>query len=403
MSSMTQAVAAPTGLEVESTGFSLVRGGPLYALQRAVGLTTAPNDGAIQRGLLLAAIAWLPLVALAFVDGVAVGAPGPASLLTDYAAWARFAIAVPLFVAVEPIADRWVAVTTQYLVTSGIVGEAARPAFDAALERAGRRRDSWRNELVILVLAYAVANASAGVRAAVPEATWLHGVRGGPGLSYTALWYAGVSLPLFNFLLLRWFWRLTLWTLLVRRTSKLDLRLVPGHPDRAAGLGVLGEVPPAFALLAFGIGTVFAGGLANWVIVGEISVQFVAAVAVAHLTLSVLIFVAPIVGFWRLLRRERLRALVEYGVLGSELVRQFEGRWLRPGSGREDEALSAPDFSALTDFNQLVDVVREMKFVPIGRAGLIRLAAAALCPFLPVVAMIVPVRDLADAMIGLVF
>jgi hypothetical protein len=93
---------------------------------------------------------------------------------------------------------------------------------------------------------------------------------------------------------------------------------------------------------------------------------------------------------------------VHYGVLGSDLVRQFEGRWLTPGAGRDDAALQAPDFSALTDFNQLVDVVRELRFVPIDRGGLGRLAGAALIPFLPVVFMIVPIDDVLQAVAGLV-
>jgi hypothetical protein len=349
--------------------------------------------------MLLGAVALLPLVTLAALDGVALHGPGQASLLTDYAVWARFAVAVPLFIAVEPIADRWVTVTTQYLVGSGIVGDAARPAFANALARAERRRDSWGAELGILLLAFAIARGAVAVRLAGPAETWL---RSAHGLSNAGLWYSVVSLPLFHFLLLRWLWRLVVWTLLLRRVAALDLSLVAGHPDRAGGLGVLAEVPPAFSMLAFAIGTVLAGGLANAVSTIGVSLQFLGAVAFANLAIVLLVFVTPVVGFARPLRRARRRALVHYGVLGSDLVRQFEGRWLTPGAGRDDAALQAPDFSALTDFNQLVDVVRELRFVPIDRGGLGRLAGAALIPFLPVVFMIVPIDDVLQAVAGLV-
>ena len=397
MSLSSDAATVPMDVPGQSADFSLVRGGPLYTLQRALHLTNAPDEGARRRGVLLGCIAWLPLVVLASIDGVAIGEPGPASLLTDYAAWARFVIAVPLFVSVEANADRWVAVTIRYLESSGIVGPVARPGFHAAIRAAVRRRDSWRVELLLLVLAYATVAATVTVRIAQPDPTW---VRGEP-LTYAGLWYAAVSLPLFHFLLLRWIWRLTVWTLLVRRTAKLDLRLVAGHPDRAGGLGVLGEIPAAFALLVVGIGTVIASGLANLTVLRGATLQLVGAVALGHLLIMMLIFVTPLAWFWPALRMARLNALVDYGILGSDLVRQFQRRWLTLASGRDEAALASPDFSALTDFNQISDVVRQLKLIPFDRGGFFRLAAAALLPFVPVAGMIVPIRDIMKAMMGL--
>src|SRR5690349_7419545 len=122
MSLSSDAVTVPMESTPPSAEFSLVRTWPLFSLQRTFGLTNAHPHGALRRGVLLACVAWLPLVALAWIDGILVGAPGPASLMTDYAEWARFVIAVPLFVAVEKTADRWVMVTTRYLEASGIVG-----------------------------------------------------------------------------------------------------------------------------------------------------------------------------------------------------------------------------------------------------------------------------------------
>src|SRR4051812_44794894 len=100
MNLMPEAVVAPMEVAGDRPAFSLWPGGPLYHLQRNLRLTHAPFDGALRRGALFGSIAWLPPVPLAIIDGTAIGAVGPASLLTDCAAWARCVIAVPLFVAV---------------------------------------------------------------------------------------------------------------------------------------------------------------------------------------------------------------------------------------------------------------------------------------------------------------
>jgi hypothetical protein len=58
-------------------------------------------------------------------------------------------------------------------------------------------------------------------------------------------WLAAVSLPIFQFILLRWYVRFFIWFQFLWRISKLDLRLLPAHPDRAGGLGFLGAAPCA--------------------------------------------------------------------------------------------------------------------------------------------------------------
>ena len=64
------------------------------------------------------------------------------------------------------------------------------------------------------------------------------------------MWYGYVSLPLFQFLLMRWYFRLFIWTRFLWQVSRLDLSLVPTHPDRVGGLGFLANTVYAFPPLA---------------------------------------------------------------------------------------------------------------------------------------------------------
>jgi hypothetical protein len=72
------------------------------------------------------------------------------------------------------------------------------------------------------------------------------GPSGTERLTVAGWWYAFVSLSLFRFVLARWYFRLIVWYIFLWRVSRLPLRLNPLHPDRAGGLGFLGNSVRAF-------------------------------------------------------------------------------------------------------------------------------------------------------------
>ena len=76
-------------------------------------------------------------------------------------------------------------------------------------------------------------------------------------------WFAFVSVPVFQFILMRWYVRMLIWFWLLLRVSLLSLRLQPEHPDRAGGLGFVGGSSIAFTPFLFAQGALIAGQLAN--------------------------------------------------------------------------------------------------------------------------------------------
>jgi len=71
--------------------------------------------------------------------------------------------------------------------------------------------------------------------------------RSGSDLSLAGWWYGYVSLPIFQFLLVRWYFRLFIWTRFLWQVSRIDLQLIPTHPDRVGGVGFLSGAIYAFA------------------------------------------------------------------------------------------------------------------------------------------------------------
>src|SRR4029077_17498494 len=72
-----------------------------------------------------------------------------------------------------------------------------------------------------------------------------------------------MSLPLFQFLLFRWYFRIFIWIRFLWQVSRIDVSLVPTHPDRVGCLGFLSNTVFAFTLLAVAHGALLAGNLAN--------------------------------------------------------------------------------------------------------------------------------------------
>ena len=69
----------------------------------------------------------------------------------------------------------------------------------------------------------------------------------GGNLTPAGYWYVYVSIPVFQFILLRWYFRFFVWYGFLFRVSRLKLHLTSTHPDRAGGLAFLGKSVYAFS------------------------------------------------------------------------------------------------------------------------------------------------------------
>jgi hypothetical protein len=204
-------------------------------------------------------------------------------------------------------------------------------------------------------------------------------------------------------LLLGWVWRLCLWSRFLWLVSRLDLRLIPAHPDHAAGLIFVGHSLRALSVLALALGTILAGGAAHNLLrhAGSLFAHtFIVAGAVAFV---VALFSAPLLVFSGRLVREWQRGVFAYGALASDIGRRFERKWFGPGAPANNDNLAAPDFSATTDLYQMVSNVYEMRFVPVDLTSVTLLIGAMLLPFVPVLPLAMPMSDIINAVKGMLF
>jgi hypothetical protein len=79
--------------------FLITDGGPFHRLEARLGLTRADPAGIARRWIRCALLTWVPLLVLSALQRNAIGHQVAMSFLGDFAAHARFLVAVPLILA----------------------------------------------------------------------------------------------------------------------------------------------------------------------------------------------------------------------------------------------------------------------------------------------------------------
>jgi hypothetical protein len=385
--------------------FSLMLGGPLYQLFCRAHLCGHVLEMLKRRVLVLCGIAWVPLFVLSALSGTAWGRAVQLPFLADVEAYARFIIAMPLLIIAELVVHDRMRPVVRYFVESGLVPERERPRFDAAIASAFRLRNSITAEVVLIALIYLldVVVIWRG-HMAIDAGSW-HGTVANGELRPSAAgwWFRCVSLPLLQFLLLRWYYRLFIWTRLLRQISRLDLHLVPSHPDRSAGLGVLTLVSYALTPLLLAQGALVAGVLADRIFFTGAKLPQFKPEIIALVIVSVLIVVGPLLVFAPRLAQLKRLALREYGILAQRYTGQFDDKWIHGGAAPGEPLLGSADIQSLADLSNSFDIIRDMRSVPFTPRALVRLLVAAVVPILPLVLTMIPAEELLQRLVKVVF
>jgi len=379
---------------------SLIQGGLLFRVERRFGLVRDEPPAPAIRLVGGAIVTFLPLVVLAAVQGVLYGSHVALPLLYDVTAYTRFLLGVPLLVAAERSIGERLADAIQQFRISGLVVGPARSELEAAIARLERARDSVVPETVMLIGAFVLG--LVGTRAlGLPASNWHTLV---PGVAATMTlagrWLDFVSLPIFNFLVFRWLWRIGLWSVFLGRVSRLDLRLVPTHPDGAGGLGFLGEIHMVFGAFLVPVSASIAARGVQWIQYGGGTITSFRNAAIAYGVLALGLALGPLLVFMPKLLAAKRNGLLEYGGFAQEYTGGFEQKWLRE---RTDESLlGSADIQSLADLANSYNVIRSMRIVPPSTMSAVAVLLAAALPMLPFLAFIMPVEKILKLLMQLV-
>jgi hypothetical protein len=366
-----------------SPDFSLVLGGPLFQLFRRAHLSGDALELLRRRILAITMFTWLPLLLLSMAERHALGGSIKISFLRDIEAHVRFLIALPVLLGAELAVHIRLGSVVGRFVERNIVAAEDRAKFDAAVKSARRVRDSLAVEIGLLILVYTVGvwiwrsemALGSATWYAMPEAMQLHLTRAG-------YWYAFVSIPIFQFILLRWYVRLVLWFWLLWKFSRLNLQLDAAHPDRSGGIGFLGTSSDAFAPILFAEGSMLAGLIASRVLYqGQNLMSFRMQIA-GSVVFLVLFILGPLVMFTPQLDRAKRAGGADYGLLASRYVFAFRKKWIRAAAPDIGGPLGE-DIQGLADLGNSYSVVRGMRIVPFALDDVTLLVVTTVVPLLP--------------------
>ena len=346
--------------------FSFILGGPLYQLFRKAHLTDDHLMLLRRRVVVLALFAWLPLLVLSALEGRLLIGSIAVSFLMDVDVHVRFLLAIPLLVGAEIMVHRRIRHVVRIFLDRHLIPESALSRFNAAIASAFRLRNSVVAEVLLIAVVYVVGYTIFWRQ--FGELKQPHGMRCRPmevrRSRSAGIWYVYVSLPFFQFLLCRWYYRLIIWMRFLWQVSRIELQLVPTHPDRLGGLGFLASTANAFPVLAAAHGALLAGPIANRIFyLGGKLFDYKIEIATV-IVLILCLVLGPLLVFTPQLFQLKLKGNREYGTLAQRYVREFDAKWLRGGAPADEPLMGSGDIQSLADLVHAGSIARQARASP---------------------------------------
>ena len=385
----------------EPEDFSLVLGGPLFQLLRKSHLEGDAMELLHRRVLASILLTWFPLLLLSAV-GSSVGSARRISFFHDLEVHARFILALPILIGAELVVHSRIRPLVRRFLEWRIVLPENKAAFHKAIESAVKIRDSVYVEVGLLAVVYTFGLWLWGGRSDLGLVTWYALPGGRWKLTPAGYWYVFVSLPVFQFILLRWYMRFFIWFRFLWQVNRIELNLIPSHPDRCAGLSFLGKSSYAYSPILFAQGVILAGIVAGRVLYSGESLQSFRFQIAGFIVFFVMAVLGPLLMFTPRMARARRTGLADYGLFAQRYVESFDQKWVH-GPVRSEELLGTGDIQSLADLGNSYAMVREMRVVPFGLQDVSRLAIATAAPLSPLLLTIFSFEELITRIIKILF
>jgi hypothetical protein len=386
----------------EGPNLHLLLGGPLYRMlgrsQRAGTVTQLLR----RQAAICVRLCWVPLAVLSLLQAHFPGGVG-LSFLRDIETHVRFLVSLPVLIMAELLVHQRVPSILKRFVERHVVSPEELPKFYAALNAAVRIHNSAVLEIALLVFVFTGGMWIWRHQILMDVASWYATPQGGRiHLTMAGYWLAFVSVPVFQFIALRWYMQFLIWFWFLFRVSRLNLYLPALHPDRRGGLGFLGASSLGFAPLLFANSALLAGQIASRIFYHGETLLASKLTIVGYVAFSVVAALAPLFWFTPKLIRAKRQGLGGYGTFASSYVMEFNQKWLR-GKANDEAALGSGDIQSLADLGNSFAVGQEMRPVPIGTDDVLVLLAVTITPFLPLLLTIMPLDQLIMRALKLVF
>ncbi|WP_368911844.1 hypothetical protein [Taklimakanibacter deserti] len=373
--------------------FLAFHGGPFFELQRRLRLLQINALSAGKRAVIFVLLAWLVPCLIALAEGHGWGPVEQRPFLRDPMTWARFLIAIAMFILAERAVERQLRTILKQFWNAPLLLPSSSDDAAKAVTKALAARDSFWAEVVCALLAV-IAVITAYTLLKQAEALSWAVVDDGQSrrLSLTAWWCLLVSTPLFWFLFLRGLWRHNVWAQLLRSLARLDLRLTATHPDGKGGLAFVGDYPNAFAMFVFGVSCVIGAVLSHQLLHETISMTVYGSIMTAWLVIVFAFFSYPLLAFTPPLARLKQSALLLAATQATNFHRSAEHKLLGRNVVADDRKDDGKE--EIPDPSKFYDAAKKMSAYLLNRSALVPAAAAAVLPLAAAGATTLPYKEI---------
>ena len=322
----------------------------------------------------------------------------------DIDAHVRFLISLALLLFAEIIAHERLQIIVRQFLKCNIISLADRQKFYSIIASTMRLANSVVIEVFLIVFVISAGHWISKKYFPFDASTWYtFKVNDAMKLTSAGYWYAFVSLPLFQFILLRWYYRMAIWYRFLWQISRLPLQLNSLHPDRAGGIGFLASSVNAFEPLLLAHSVLLAGMILNRIWnAGATLLQFQSEV-ISIIIFLIILPLAPMLFFiFSLVKTKRIGTLA-YDVVANRYVTGFRQKWIDSKSINDEKLLGTPDIQSLADLANSYEISSKMRIVPFNRSSIIAIVILTIFPLLPLLFTIMPLEKIISQAISVIF
>jgi hypothetical protein len=316
----------------------------------------------------------------------------------------KFLLVVPLLLAAELFMHKRMRHIERQFIGRNLIPENEIPRFENIISSSYRLRNSKTIEILLLAVVYVL-----GVTilwrnfTSLQTATWYSSSAAeGSKLLPAGFWYGYVSIPIFQFLLLRWYFRLYIWMRFIWKVSRIDLKLIQMHPDRMGGIGFLSGACFGFIPLAMAHGALLAGQIANKTFNAGASLPDFSIEIFTVLIFLLIMTIGPLIVLTPKLDRARRTGRREFSEFAMKYVRSFDSKWLRGGAPKDEQLLGTGDIQSLADLANSYAVVSSMHYLPITKEAVLQIAISLIIPILPLFLTMMPLGEILKKVVGII-
>lgn len=381
--------------------YSISHGGLLY---RA--LTKVHFEKYFGRiAILMLCFTWLPLLIITAIEGKLYNGTN-LPFMYDVAIQGRILVGIPLMILIRNIIYRKIPPVLQYVSEVLVLPKDREHFIHGVLQKAWKRIDSAWTEIILLLLVAVVAVSPAGGTSFFADhskaGSWVMADDEGlQGLSYAGKWMHYFSIPVFQFLLLRWLWRYLVWVALLYRISRIKLNLLPTHPDGSGGLSIILLGQQGFILLFAVFGMVISGEMIANLLDNDKLFDIIKVQIAGFVILGSILMLFPLFFFTGKLFRTKYHGLIDLGKAGMRLSNKYEDEFVKLMGTEKRIAENTVDPSMQVDYSDVYKSLQEMRTLPIRFSDIVIMALMLFVPFIPIFFIHYSIVELLQKIMGL--